>query len=220
MIYIDTNVNNVIIEMHSERNHKENKMPKIVDYEEKKKEIAFNAIEVFVEKGYYSAKISDIAKRSGMGRTNFYQYFKNKNEIYDFAVDKAFESVRKDFDAIMASEDCALTAIGKIVRQTIDDYGKNDLILVIVELWLVISREENRVSEKLQAQTQLIKDHFVEILERGVDNGQLKEFDLKAMADLIYIFTEGLLLQTAFKEEVDVDRKLKLLGVLLDGLRI
>jgi len=199
---------------------KESKMPKIVDFEEKKKEIALKAIEVFAEKGYYGANISDIAKRSGMGRTNFYQYFKNKDEIYDFAVDKAFESVRKDFDAIMSSEECALTAIGKIVRQTIDDYGQNDLILVIVELWLVMNREENRVSEKLQAQTQLIKNHFVEILERGVEKGQLKQFDLKAMADLIYIFTEGLLLQMAFNEEVDVDRKLKLLGVLLDGLRI
>ncbi len=206
--------------MKKDKNHKESKMPKIVDYQEKKKEIAFKAIEVFVEKGYYGANISDIAKRSGMGRTNFYQYFKNKDEIYDFAVDKAFESVRKDFDTIMASEDCALTAIEKIVRQTIVDYGKNDLILVIVELWLVMSREEKRESEKLQDQTQLIKDHFVEILERGEANGQLKEFDLKAMADLIYIFTEGLLLQMAFHQEVDVDRKLKLLGVLLDGLRI
>lgn len=199
---------------------RESKMPKIVDFEEKKKEIAFNAIEVFAEKGYYSANISDIAKRSGMGRTNFYQYFRNKDEIYDFAVENAFEDVRRDFDKIMASEECALTAIGKIVRQTIEDYGKNDLILVIIELWLVMKREEDRASERLQLQTQLIKNHFVEILDKGVRKGQLKQIDLNAMADLIYIFTEGMLLQRAFNGEADVDGKLKLLDALLDGLRI
>jgi len=195
-------------------------MPKIVDYEEKKKEIAVKAIEVFIEKGYYRANISDIAKRSGMGRTNFYQYFSNKDEIYDFAIDMAFACLRKDFDLVMASEDDALSAITKIVRQTIDDYRKNDLIIVIVELWIVANREKSRISERLQSRTKLIKDLFLEILEKGYEKGQIGEFDLKAMADLIYIFTEALILQMAFSGEEGIDEKLNLIDILLKGLRI
>jgi len=194
-------------------------MPKIVDYEEKKKEIAVKAIEVFIEKGYYRANISDIAKRSGMGRTNFYQYFSNKDEIYDFAIDMAFACLSKDFAIVMATEDDALSAIAKIVRQTIDDYRKNDLIIVIVELWLVMNREKNRKSERLQSRTIRIKDMFFEILEKGYEKGQLGELDLKATADLIYIFTEALLLHMAFHGEKGIEAKLDALDILLNGLR-
>jgi AcrR family transcriptional regulator len=194
-------------------------MPKIVDYEEKKKEIALKAIEVFIEKGYYSTNISDIAKRSGMGRTNFYQYFSNKDEIYDFAIDMAFACLRKDFDIVMASEDDALSAIAKIVRQTIDDYRKNDLIIVIVELWLVTNREKNRINEGLESRTRLINDFFFEMLEKGYEKGQIGEFNLKAMADLIYIFTEALILQMAFHGEKGIEEKLDAFDVLLKGLR-
>lgn len=195
-------------------------MPKIVDYEEKKNEIAVKAIEVFIEKGYYNTNISDIAKRSGMGRTNFYQYFKNKDEIYDFAIDMAFACLRKDFDMVMASEDDALLAIAKIVRQTIDDYKENDLIIVIVELWIVANREKNRISERLESRTRMIKNLYLEILEKGYKKGQLGDFDLKAMADLLYIFSEALILQVAFYGEEGIEEKLKLIDILLNGLRI
>ena len=37
-------------------------MPKIVNYDEKKHEIAENAINVFIKNGYHKTKLSDIAK--------------------------------------------------------------------------------------------------------------------------------------------------------------
>lgn len=61
-------------------------MPKIVDVEEMKHQIMTEAVHVFIRRGYHSTTFAEIARRCGIGRTTIYQYFKNKEEIFIYAV--------------------------------------------------------------------------------------------------------------------------------------
>lgn len=59
-------------------------MPKVVpEYKEKAKErILAAALKVFSEKGYYEARMEDIADSLGVSKRTLYLYYKNKEELF------------------------------------------------------------------------------------------------------------------------------------------
>ena len=65
------------------------------------------ACAVFVEKGYASTRVAEIAERAGVGKGTVYEYFSSKEELL-FAV---FESINADIssrmnDALAAGGSC------------------------------------------------------------------------------------------------------------------
>ena len=61
-------------------------MPKKIDHEERKERILKTALAVFAEVGYKDSNLSMIAERCGISRPTIYQYFKDKDQIYYYAV--------------------------------------------------------------------------------------------------------------------------------------
>ncbi len=60
--------------------------PKIVDKDEKRQAIAFAAVEVFGENGFERTRMDDVARAAGVGKGTIYEYFKNKEELMDGAL--------------------------------------------------------------------------------------------------------------------------------------
>ncbi len=61
-------------------------MPKKIDHEMRKEIILKTALEVFADVGYRDANLSLIAEKADLSRPTIYQYFKDKDEIYYYAV--------------------------------------------------------------------------------------------------------------------------------------
>ena len=61
-------------------------MPKKLDHELRKEENLQTALKVFAREGYRDSNLSLIATECGISRPTIYQYFKDKEEIYYYAV--------------------------------------------------------------------------------------------------------------------------------------
>ena len=61
-------------------------MPKRIDHEERKVRILKTALDVFAREGYRDTNLSLIAEHCGLSRPTLYQYFKDKDEIFYYAV--------------------------------------------------------------------------------------------------------------------------------------
>ena len=59
----------------------------VLKKEERKEIVLRHAKEVFSEKGYHQAKISDIIQRAGIARGTFYLYFENKRDVFESILD-------------------------------------------------------------------------------------------------------------------------------------
>ncbi|MFC1610996.1 TetR/AcrR family transcriptional regulator [Myxococcota bacterium] len=55
--------------------------PKVVDKEQRQRELALVAFDVFVEKGFDKLSISDVARAAGIGKGTIYEYFDSKEEL-------------------------------------------------------------------------------------------------------------------------------------------
>lgn len=59
-----------------------------------RQEIVETANEAFYHQGFVATSLSDIARRSGIPKGNFYHYFRSKNEILDAVIDFRVERIR------------------------------------------------------------------------------------------------------------------------------
>ena len=68
-------------------------------------EIVRISVQIFRQKGYDAVKISDIASNASIGKGTFYQYFKNKEELFFECLENIFLDVGKDVPEIQEETD-------------------------------------------------------------------------------------------------------------------
>lgn len=84
-----------------------------------------SAREVFKEQGYYSASVSEISRRCGLSQGTFYQYFKNKEQLFlelsDLVVGRFWEKAHFLSDRDLSFEE----RLHQIVRLLFDHIREN-----------------------------------------------------------------------------------------------
>ncbi len=76
--------------------------PIVVDKDEKRRAIAEAAVSIFGEKGFERTRIDDVAKKAGVGKGTIYEYFKNKEELMDGAMQAMLAGMH---DSLMPAPD-------------------------------------------------------------------------------------------------------------------
>ena len=194
-------------------------VPKIVDYEAKQKMIMEQAIKQFLQKGFYNTHMVDITSASGIGRTTIYQYFRNKNEILQFAISYLFDSLRSEFRAILTEEsESPLRSIKTLLPAIVREYHRNQKLVVLVDLWLIMIREKNPSLDLLDSHGKEIRKVFRELLERGMEKGEIRPLDGASMAFTLYALIESFLLQVALHQEKDIRHHIGSLEILMESL--
>lgn len=196
-------------------------MPKIVDFEKKKQEILEAAMQVFVQRGYYNTKLSDIAEHCGMGRTTLYQYFRNKDEIFKVVIQHVFEVLEQDCKSIVENINLTVTEkIKLILSKLAEECNANQSKLVIaVDLWLLLKRENDVLLNKLDNRIHILQQMFYKLLEDGISKKEIKPVNLKSMTFTLYSLVESFVLQLPYAKGVNLQEHLSNLHLFIDGLK-
>lgn len=196
-------------------------MPKIIDYDKKKEEIICEAIKVFVKNGYHNTKLSEIAEQCGMGRTTLYQYFKNKDEIFNYVVDYAFDLMQDDFHSIIESHDLSFLDKIKYVasKLTMNFKNKKNVIIILVDLWVLMKTEKsNKSMNRVNSYLDQIKSMFVYLLQEGIKAKEIRSVNVDSMSYTICSLIESYVVQLAVNKGIPVDEQLKNIRLFIDGL--
>jgi TetR/AcrR family fatty acid metabolism transcriptional regulator len=82
-----------------------------------KKELIIDAaIQVFAEKGFYLAKVADVARQAGVADGTIYLYFKNKDDILISLFETKMEAILNRFRNIADSDESALIKIRRFIQ--------------------------------------------------------------------------------------------------------
>ena len=119
--------------------------------------IIMAAKDIFEEEGYHEAKISEIAKRAGVGKGTVYEYFDSKQSLFEemvvFLIDMGFETME-----------------AKIKEQN----NAIDKLKVIVEIEKEISLNHGKlfglILARLSSASDMLKNKFYETRERELRN--------------------------------------------------
>lgn len=196
-------------------------MPKIVDYDERRSEIATKAVAVFVREGFHESNLSKIAELCGFGRTTIYKYFKNKEEIFVYTIEDVFGRLDRLTSSVIDDKelrpaDKLEKLLGLLVRKAVEE---KDRMVLILDLLLHPDREDK--SSRLNASEQVLKLRAAieRIITEGIEAGELKRVNPEAMAFTLFSLVESSTMHNSLYSHFSLEETLEAAKALLTGLR-
>ncbi len=194
-------------------------MPKIIDYEEKRLEIASDAIEIFAKKGYYQTNLKDIAKATGMGRTSLYKYFRNKDEIYYYIVKRAYVFFEEQVDRVLALDLPNLDRLERLLEYLVKNLDESIVSNRFLDFWMVIHRTDQELEDEIFRLSDQILNRVEMLLKRAKDAGEiLPSINGKALASMLLAVVESLAILMG-DETPTIDEYLETMHILLNGIK-
>jgi TetR/AcrR family transcriptional regulator, fatty acid metabolism regulator protein len=133
---------------------------------DKRRRILEAAISVFARKGYFAARVSDVAKKAGVADGTIYLYFQNKEDILVRLFDEVMsEHVVQAGEAVRALPS-APERLRAIAARHLSVLGANRDLAVVFQVEL---RRSTRFMERFTASW--LHDYF-ELLDRVMEEGQ------------------------------------------------
>ncbi len=185
-------------------------MPRIVDKEAKKNEIVNAAMRVFAQKGFANTKMSDIARAAKIGKGTIYEYFNNKNDIFE----QGFLSLMESWETNIAKKIYKITdpeeKLKAIFYSFLDFFEgeQGEIIDVMLDFWAeAIRQKDERLRQiiNLEEIYQDLRKIVMAVLEEGIRIGKFKPMNTFMVASLLIGMTDGLMLQWIMnKEQIDI----------------
>ena len=156
--------------------------------EEKRNKILTAAKEVFLEKGYHNASISDIIGKTDLARGTFYLYFQDKKEIFDSLIGELFLSITKNINRLEIE---ALAEEGELEKQlkiTLKSLFKvlnqhQDLVRIVLTTSIGLDTEFDR---KVESYHKLMIEVIRLLISRGIEAHKWVRYDATLFAHIIY----------------------------------
>jgi AcrR family transcriptional regulator len=196
-------------------------MPKIVNHEEKKLEIATMAIDVFSEKGYYNTNLVDVAEKCNLGRTTLYQYFKNKDEIYYYILELGISFYWMQYDLNNNNHD--LSYLEKIIEQVnflIMNINGQSVSQAFLDFWLMVRHNHSDIEGKMVEHYNAIIDSLASWLNKSIQNNEIIQVDANATAVVLVGMIEAISLQELSKRNLKPETAYHSVVQLINGLKV
>jgi TetR/AcrR family transcriptional regulator, fatty acid metabolism regulator protein len=103
---------------------------------EKYQRILDAAVAVFAEKGFFTARISDIADRASVADGTVYLYFKNKEEILTMAINTAFDAFMRHARTELEKLADPAERLRRLAFLHLDALGSNRNLAVVFQMEL------------------------------------------------------------------------------------
>ncbi|GGX23982.1 TetR/AcrR family transcriptional regulator [Aquimarina muelleri] len=185
--------------------------------ETRKQEIVSAASILFKEKGYSAVTMRDLAKAMGIKAASLYNHIQSKQEILSTIIIELAEEFTTGMDKIATSRDSAIQKLENIIDLHIDVTLRNaDGLASLNNDWMHLEEDNLQYFEKMREE---YEDSFREIVRKGVDEGEIKSFNIE-----IIVFSTLSTLRTLYlwypkQKNIDANiLKHDMISVLLKGV--
>lgn len=184
-------------------------MPKKIDHEERKEKILHTALAVFAREGYRDSNLSLIAEECGISRPTIYQYFKDKEEIYYYAVKLVTSRMFVQYVSWAWDERKGdnIDRIIYICNDIIDEAKRSEAELQsLMDVMLQLRREHVDFSAIIVKRTIKLTILFKRLLRDGISNGTVvPTCDVDLVSNHLFTLLEAFCFQIAFLGDFKLD---------------
>ncbi|MBN1365695.1 MAG: TetR/AcrR family transcriptional regulator [Syntrophaceae bacterium] len=139
----------------------------------RKDNIIDSALQVFAEKGYADATMTDIAKKAGVSTPALYEYFKTKEDLLFAIPEKFMEEPIRIMEYVAPYLRGAEAKIRSIVQGYLTIYDSNPLYASLVMLELKTNRKF--LKTKTYGMVRKVSGALLEVIKEGIKDGTFKE---------------------------------------------
>jgi AcrR family transcriptional regulator len=183
-------------------------MPKISEAkrETRRQEILDAALRCFSRDGFHNTTTADIVRESGVSQGTLYLYFATKEDIVVALADERHQGEAMINALAQGEQDPirGLLALIELYGEGLTDPRRIAMRRVGIQGWGEALRNE-RIRESAVEGLATVRAAIVRLIERGQRTGQIRaEVDAEAVARTLVATFQGLVLQIAWDEAVDL----------------
>ena len=174
--------------------------PKIVDVDEKKKQITDAAIRVLPRKGLKETKMEDVAEAAGIGKGTLYEYFKSKDELFLVAYRHIMEEFECQTDLKLPENVTTIDTLKAIISMMTSMHTSDfplDHFQVLTEFWLEEVKSANQGKKRqfdMLATYREYIDLVKAVFEQGIQKGEIRDINPEHAATILMMIFDGLML--------------------------
>ncbi|KHL96533.1 transcriptional regulator [Paenibacillus sp. IHB B 3415] len=112
----------------------------------RREQILESAVVVFAEHGYYRATTAQVAEKVGISQPYIFKLFKNKEELFIAALERAFERILRTFSGLQAPADQLLAEAIQVYEQLMKTHPDE----IILQVQAIGIRDE-AIRQSMQA---------------------------------------------------------------------
>jgi Transcriptional regulator len=199
-------------------------MPKIIDHDKRKEQILRTALAIFGREGYRDSNLSLIAEECGISRPTIYQYFKNKEEIYYYAVKLVTGRMFQRY-VVWAWDETLGNVMDRIcyiccdiITQAKNSEGE---LQSLMDVMLQLKREHVDFSEVIMKRTIKLTILIKRMLLEGIHRGEVKEdTDIDMVSSHLFTLLESFCFQIAFLGNFDPEESKRFVSTYLNFFRV
>jgi len=191
-------------------------MPRIVDHDRRKREIARSALMLFSKQGYHESSFSDIASACRLSRSNIYNYFKNKDEIFHYAVVELLNSITQNIELIAHQDSLTLAQkLQRIYQLFTNDFGDGKNASIILDLSLRLKRKDTKLVATLDNSAINLRKNIENLFVS--ENANLPYVQIAVVTTLFFSLIESSITHSLFTEKAFIQQNiaviLQMLGI-------
>ncbi|NQY95088.1 MAG: TetR/AcrR family transcriptional regulator [Campylobacteraceae bacterium] len=179
--------------------------PKVVDKNEKRREIALSCHELIHDKGIRKITIAQVAKMAGIGKGTVYEYFENKDDIVFEIINMHIEQYHNHFLETIKDVTNTKEKVYHFFKFVLDDSEENMKHFNGFKDYLsIMLAEENEAMSEYNCDCHsFFEEQMQKIIQDGIDSKELIPEAL-AMSHGLLIFEKGLVLLKMTQKDFDV----------------
>lgn len=160
-----------------------------------KRKIFETSMKLFAEKGYDATSIEEITATVGVAKGTLYYHFASKEEIFNFLIEEGIKLLQNSVDIKTSKHSNYIDKIKAIVLIQIKIVAKYENIITIILSQFWGTEQRNKKCQNLVYE---YIGQIEKIVQEGIEKGEIKEGDTRAIASEIY----GLICSTlVYKKE-------------------
>lgn len=145
-------------------------------YQERRREIARVAAEVFNKHGFQGTSLGAVADALKTNRASLYYYIANKRELYDEVVREVTEGNVATAQAVYASKATPLEKLRTLIVEMMKSYATHYPLLYVYIRENLSHVESDRTdwSRHMRYLNRQYEEAYIKILQDGIDDGSIR----------------------------------------------
>ncbi len=179
--------------------------PKVVDKEQKRREIAISCKDLIFEVGIRKLTVAQAAKTAGIGKGTIYEYFENKYDIVFEIINISIEEYHQEFLKVIKNTKSTKEKIYYFFKFVLDDSDENMKQFNAYKDYLsIVLSDDNQLMKKYNDTCHIFfKEQLENVINEGIKSNELIP-QAKNFIDGLLVFEKGLVLQKMIQENFDV----------------
>ncbi len=160
------------------------------------------AEELFCKLGYKAVSMDEIAAAAGISKMTIYKYFSSKEDLFIKVVESVSDNAYLKLESLINGVDGTIEKIDALLNFSLDS-------LKLFSLAFYKDAMDNQyIAKKLiENKKTMSKKIIIDIIETGIEKGEVRELDAKFVAEFLNIMIDGML--TNYSELITSEVALK-----------